>query len=338
MRVKNALVVVACACMVTVTGAVHAEEPDEATKTAARALGGAGVAAYQASDFNSASDRLEKAYALLRVPSLALWSARALVKRGLLVEAAERYLEATNLQAPSGDAAVQKRAQTDARAELAVLRPKIPNIIVKLTDAGPTQATVRLDNEELASASLGRARLVNPGAHRAIAQRGSDQADGSVTVAEGETKTIELSFSSVAADTTAASSAEDDAPSAALQTPPNTDASARPGAATRTAAWVALGAGGAGLAVGAITGILAAGKKSTLKESGACIDDRCATSQTDTVNSLNSMRSISGVAFIAGGVLAGTGIVLLLSSGSSGSSPTQAVLTPTTFSLRRSFW
>ena len=91
-----------------------AQPADESTRTAARALGTAGVEAYQANDFATATDKLEKAYGLLRVPSLGLWSGRALVKVGKLLQAADRFLEATSLQAPAGEYAVQKQAQTDA--------------------------------------------------------------------------------------------------------------------------------------------------------------------------------------------------------------------------------
>lgn len=339
MRVCQMLAVAACGCALTLGRSGHAEEPDDATRTAARALGGAGVAAFQGGNFAAASDKLEKAYALLKVPSLGLWSARALVKRGLLVEAAERYLEATNLQAPSGDSTVQKKAQADARTELAALRPKIPSVVVKLVDADPTQVTVMLDGEQLASSWLGRARLVNPGAHRVVAQRGSDQTDGSTTVAEGESKTLELGFSTspAAATATAAAPTSGDGDEPGAGSPgPASSADSAPSSTKRTLAWVALGAGAAGLAVGGVTGLLAAGKKSDLKNSGACVADRCGSSQTDTVNSLNSLRTISGVAFVAGGVLAGTGIVLLLNSGSSSGS-TQAFLSPTWVGLRRTF-
>jgi hypothetical protein len=61
------------------------------------------VNAYLDEDYQLAESRLESAYAVLRVPSLALWSARALEKNGKLIEAARRYLEATKLgYAPFG--------------------------------------------------------------------------------------------------------------------------------------------------------------------------------------------------------------------------------------------
>ena len=59
--------------------------------------------------YDAASEKLERAYSVLRVPSIALWSARALEKGGKLVEASERYLEATRLDATVGDAATREK-------------------------------------------------------------------------------------------------------------------------------------------------------------------------------------------------------------------------------------
>ena len=71
-------------------------------------LGYEGVAAYQKGDYVSARDKLERAYRVVRAPSLGLWSARALEKSGKLVEASERYLEVTRLEVKAGEAAVQQ--------------------------------------------------------------------------------------------------------------------------------------------------------------------------------------------------------------------------------------
>ncbi len=321
--------------MMTLATSSWADEPDEATRVAARAMGTAGVEAFQSGKYAEASDKLEKAYGLLKVPSLGLWSARALAKRGQLVEAEERYLETTGLQAPSGDSAVQRKAQQDAKADLAALKPRIPSLVIKVSNVDATQLSLTLDGQPLATSWLGRPRLVDPGEHHVSAQRGADETQGSAMVAEGESKDVALAFNSapVAAPAAAATDA-----TIALNAPADLDDSGQPSHTKRTFGWVALGVGAAGLALGGVTGIIAAGKKSDLKNSGECVADRCPTSQTDTVNSLNSMRTISTVGFIAGGVLAGTGIVLLLSSGSSSSSAaTQAWLSPTSFGLQRTF-
>src|SRR4051812_29141942 len=80
-----------------------AQEVDDATRAAARKLGYVGVQAYDAKDYATATDKLEKAFRLYQAPSLGLWSARALVKSGKLVEAQERYLKVTRLPVADGD-------------------------------------------------------------------------------------------------------------------------------------------------------------------------------------------------------------------------------------------
>ena len=338
MWVRTGLGAASCACLMTLAAGSWADEPDEATRVAARALGAAGVESFQTGKYAEASDKLEKAYGLLKVPSLGLWSARALAKRGQLVEAEERYLETTGLQAPSGDSAVQRKAQQDAKAELATLKPRIPSLVIKVSNADASQLSLTLDGQPLATSWLGRPRLVDPGEHHVSAQRGADEAQGAATVAEGESKDVALAFKSAPVAAPAAAPTDSAIATVALNAPTDLNDSGQPSHAKRTLGWVALAAGTAGLVVGGITGIIATGKKSDLKNSGVCEGDRCPTSQTDTVNSLNSMRTISTVGFIAGGVLAGTGIVLLLSSGSASSSgTTQAWVSPTSFGLRRSF-
>src|SRR3978361_1700708 len=76
---------------------VLAQSPGDGSRSAARDIASAGVAAFQHNDFALASEKLEQAYRLLKVPSFGLWSARALVKTGRLVQAAERYREVVRL-------------------------------------------------------------------------------------------------------------------------------------------------------------------------------------------------------------------------------------------------
>src|SRR5689334_22914684 len=89
-------------------------EADSATRAAARSLGQAGVQAFQAGDFAAASTKLEKSYQMFPAPTVGLWSARALVKQGKLVEGSERYQQTMRLSVSGADMAVQKQAQADA--------------------------------------------------------------------------------------------------------------------------------------------------------------------------------------------------------------------------------
>lgn len=108
---------------------------DDAARATARRMATAGVEAYQRDDYATAVDKLARAYQVLPVPSIGLWLARALAKQGLLVEAAERYLEVSRLPTTTGDTAVQASAQNEAVTELQALTPRIPSVVVHVEGA-----------------------------------------------------------------------------------------------------------------------------------------------------------------------------------------------------------
>jgi hypothetical protein len=99
---------------------------------------------------------------------------------------------------------------------------------------------------------------------------------------------------------------------------------------------VALGVGGVGLALGGITGALALGKKGEIEDSEYCRVDQCLPSEQDLVDSYLSFRTISSVGFIAGGALAATGLVLVLTAPKRGPS-TALAIGPGSLSVKRSF-
>jgi hypothetical protein len=289
----------------------HAEE-DAATRAAARKLAEDGVAALQSGDSIKAVQKLEKAHQMLGVPSVALWSARALVKRGSLVEAAERLRQVTRLPT-SGDATVQEQAKRDAEKELAELTPRIPNLVITVAGA-PSDVSVTLDGAALPPALLGEDRPVNPGRHQLIARRAAEQASLEVSVAEGERKPVELRLgASTAAPVEAAPAAS---PSS------DTDRPAA-GSGRKTITYVALSGGAIGLAVGAVSGGLALSKNSKLNDNAACQGDVCTHAAEDDVNSLHTLRTVSTVGFIVGGVLAASGLVLWLTDSSSSQNANQ---------------
>jgi hypothetical protein len=290
------------ALLLFVASPAFGQQADESTRTAARALGDAGVEAYQANDFATATDKLEKAYAILKVPTLGLWSGRALVQLGKWVEASERFLEVTSLQVPSGDVVLQKQAQADAAVELKTLTPRVPVVAVAVQGAQLADCTVSVDGQPVASSLLATGRLMNPGKHLIEARHGSDVARTELTVAEGERPTALLEFAPPPPAPLVA---------APVPPPPARETSAQAGSTQRTWGWVAVGAGGLGLVVGGITGGVALGKKGELDDNSSCRDDRCAPSESDQVDSYNAMRTASSIGFIAGGAFAALGVVLL---------------------------
>jgi hypothetical protein len=304
-----------------------AAEPDASTRAAARKIATDGVAALQQGDAELASQKLEKAFELLPAPSIALWSARALIKRGQLVEASERLLQAGRLPASEGnERAVQAQAQKDAALELAALSPRIPKLVITLDGAQPSEVSVSLDGKPLSSALLGEEQLANPGAHKVTGTRGAEQAEEAFSLVETQKAQVLLHFHGPAPKLAAAAAAAPlsagqapPAPPAATPTAPATAPSvaAKPSGGSHTLAFVALGVGGVGLITGGVTGLIALGKRGDLNKNAACTDGKCQPSVQGDVDSFRAMRTVSGIGFIAGGVFAATGVVLLLTGGSS---------------------
>jgi hypothetical protein len=309
MRRRFVTLVVGSALWLT-AGTVGAQTVDNATRGAARTLGNEGVKAYQSGDYASADQKLDKAYRVLKAPSLGLWSARALVKLGRLVEASERYLEVTRLGSVGGDETVQKQAQADAQAELDALTPRVPSIVIELIGAAPAETTVTIDGVELKAELIGERRPTEPGKHAVVGRRGTEQARAEVVLAEGEQKSVRLLFTTPAENSPGASSRIAVGPADS----PAADRGTKPGSTQGLIGWITLGAGGAGLAVGTTFGVLAMSKHSELEDSGSCRGDRCLTSVNDDLHTLRTRRTVSTIAFAAGGVLAVTGVVLVLTA------------------------
>lgn len=303
--VRTRALVVSVVLAVSALSGTAAAQQDAATRSAGRKLAQDGVALLQQGQAPQASEKLEKAYQLLQVPSVALWSGRALAARGLLVEASERYVEASRLSGFKGDQQVQLDAQKEAARELESLTPRIPTLVVAVVLGTGERPTVTLDDKPVPTALWGEEQPVNPGTHELKLTLGDKQLTRRVTLAEAEKKRETLS--------------PDEAPSVDAAPQPTTAASGTgvaqaSGNTRRTLAFVALAAGGAGLLVGGVAGGLALGKRGSLEDSGKCVGDACLPSAQDDVDSLDTLRSVSTIGFIAGGVLATTGVVLLLTS------------------------
>jgi hypothetical protein len=315
-----------------------AQEVDDATRASARQLGYSGVEAYEAQNYAAASDKLERAYRVLQVPTLGLWSARALVKLGKLVEAQERYLKVGRLAVSGGDADVQRKAQADAARELAGLEPRLSSLQIELTDANADDVALSIDDSPIASALIGEPRPMNPGAHTLVARRGVEEKRVNVTLAEGEKQRVTLSFSGASTTTGSAAPPHASAPHVTSDAPSAAPADRSTGSTQRLLGWVSVAAGGAGLAFGGITGGLALSKKSGFESNPHCNDSACGPSQQSDVDSYNSMRTMSTVGFIAGGTLAAAGVVLLLTAPSSEPKSSAALwLGPGSVRLRGTF-
>ena len=153
-----------------------------------------GLKAYDQGRYDEAADKLGRAYEVMRVPTVGLARARALVELGKLVEASELYLEVTRLELAPGQPATQERAKAEAAQERKSLMPRIPQLVLRTRAADGSGVTVRVDGVVVPPALLDTKRLVNPGRHSVVAQRGAETKSEEVVLGEGETTTIAIAF------------------------------------------------------------------------------------------------------------------------------------------------
>ncbi|HKO94704.1 MAG TPA: hypothetical protein VJU61_26295 [Polyangiaceae bacterium] len=288
----------------------------EADRERARTLGYAGVAAYAKGEYAAASEQLEASFALLPVPSLGMWSARALVKLGKWVEAEQRYRAVASMSL----AADAPKAQTDAKAtaelELAELSLKLPSVRVQILGAPPAQVTVTLDGAALPAERWSEGQHLNPGRHAIVGTYREQRTELELVASEGRENVV-LRFAEPAVLPLAATE-----PAASAPAPDPGGGSQR---AWRTAGWIGVGTGGAALVLGAVTYLVGSNKYDELVESGSCVDGGC--EKSSELDTYNTLRTVSFVSLISGVALGAFGVtVLALDPGAPGESSAEAPL------------
>ena len=317
---KLRCVVLAMMIVAACSGAALAT--DDAAKGAARELASEAKRDFDAGRFEEAGRKFQRAYEIAKVPTLAVWAARALAKRGQLVAASELYRQALHLTANDlwvGNA--QQQAQTDAEKELAELQPRIPRLRVRVEGAAANGVGVTIDDVKLASALYGIEIPADPGRRRIVGRKGAETAEQTIDLGEGERKEAVLKFNAstpaqalaslpLPTPATAVAQAGQDG-SLAAPTPTLSESAASPSRARRTWGWVAVGVGTAGLLTGAVTGIIVLSDSSLRSD---CPNNACDPSKVGSgrVSTYNLMRYASPVGFIVGAVGAAVGIPLLL--------------------------
>jgi hypothetical protein len=298
--------------LLLVPAAARAQTPD-ADKAAARILAQQGQDALDGKDFATAADRFGRAVELVHVPTLALGLARAQVGLGKWIAAQETYNRLLHEPVPAGAPPAFAKARTDARRELDALEPRIPSVIINVKGADAFE--VFLDGQPVPRAVLGVNQPVNPGDHVIRAQaKGLAPVEARVKVTERKAETVTLTLGAppplpvpppppVKPPVLVAPVAP---PPAVVPPPPAPKSSTQ-----RTLGFVGLGVGVAGLAMGGIAGGIALGKHASLAPS--CPGGHCLNQQS-AVDSYNLAGNISTAGFVVGGVLAATGVVLLVTA------------------------
>jgi len=192
-----------------------------------------------------------------------------------------------------------------ARKRAAVLEAKLSRLRVRVTSSAPG-LTVRIDGVVLAASALGEAVPLDPGNHTIDASAPGKAAFArTVTIAEGP-GSAEVVV----------------APLESAPVPPPLPRDAGRSGGGRTLAFVALGVGVAGLAVGSYFGVSTLAKKND--ESSYCDATNCSPPGIADQNAARTDATLSTIGFGAGLVAAGAFVALLAVSGSP-KSPASAV-------------
>jgi hypothetical protein len=289
----------------TVTQAARSEEAAEADRDTARALALEALELMDAKRWQEAHEKLERAYALFKAPTVAVLSARALENVGNLVEARDRYQEAADTSLDKDSPRPFRKAVKEAKREADRLSKQLPQLVVHVQ--GTQQAVqVKVDEQMLEKSQLGVPTPVNPGEHAVIAQLDGRSVSQKVSVARGETShvTLVLLGPSIPSPTT----------------PPATPA--EPTHDDKSIAWVSLAVGGAGLATGVVAGLVMLDAKSQLDKHCAAT---CPSNQNSNLDKFRNARTVSFVGYSAGLVGLGLGVALLVKDAGTDASPVVAI-------------
>jgi hypothetical protein len=296
-------------CSTTVARA----QATEADRTTARELAREGYDALEQKNYAVAEDRFRRADALVHAPTIVVDHARALIGMGRLVEAYERYALVLREGVPSNAPASWKQAVADAEREIETVKPRLAWLVINIE--GPKEPRVTVDGREVPVASLGARRATDPGRRKVrVTADGFISGGRVVMLKEGEEQTISITLGRP--------------DSVVLEETPVPAGEAKPtqGTASSPLPWIALGIGGAGLAVGTVTGVIALGKHADLSD--ACPTGTCEPELEGEISEYHTVGTISGVGFAVGAVGIGTGLVLLLTSPKTESPPSAARITP----------
>lgn len=283
--------------LLTVRAFAQGSDADRAT---ARALAAEGNQALKRKEYETAEDRFRRADALLHAPTLVVDHARALVGLGRLAEAYDRYALVLKEGVEANAPWAWKAALKNAKEEIEALEPKLAWLSV--TVAGPSDPQVTIDGRAVLAGELGARRAVDPG-RRTI----SASAPGFLP----NERTLELEAGQEQGVTLELLPEPTPPP---LPPPKKTIVRVKAPPAPEkdyTLAYVAFGAGGAGLLVGSIAGVLFLNQRAELNK--VCpTEDTCPAGTKDLRDRYYLYSYTSAIGLGVGLAGAGLGLALML--------------------------
>ncbi|MEJ7732471.1 MAG: hypothetical protein WKG00_25110 [Polyangiaceae bacterium] len=247
------------------------------------------LAQFEAGAYRRAGDLFEKADALCHSPMLLVYAARSRTRLGELVLANDLYQQA--LDEPIGPTLSRPflEAIEAARTDKKALWSRLP--LVELVVTGPPRTAVRghLDGHPFELAKMAEPLVLDAGEHHfELVAPGYQRAKRVIHLVEGQR--LRLDF--------------------ALAVEPGEAPSSLPPVERWLPVAASFGVGIAGLAVGTVTGIVAATEASGIED--GCVDDSCLASDAARASVAGTLGTVSTVAFIVGAAGVGAGVGLLL--------------------------
>ena len=319
---RRALGTLALLCglsVLAVTGRAQAQDQQAENVAAARSLGIQGVELANAGKCPEAIEKLSRAESLYHAPTILGRLGECQVAVGQIVLGTENLNRVVREQLPANAPKAFKTAQERAAKVLETALPRIAHltVIIEPVDA---KASVTVGGSPVPSALIGVERPTDPGKREVIATApGFLEAKTEVELAEGARQAVTLKLVPDPNAATVAPVATPAPPPATPEQPPADQAS---GGGSKTLSYVLLGVGGVGIAVGAVTGSMALGKKNGLD----CPENRCSGAEADELDSANTLALVSTIGFGVGLTAGAFGVVLLVTSGGSKEAPRAATL------------
>jgi hypothetical protein len=242
-----------------------------------------------------------------------------------LVEGTEVLRKVLREPLPADATPQLSKALERAQRALDAAKPRIAGLTVKV--AAVADMRIKIDGNVLPSALVDSEVPTDPGEHSIeVSAPGFLRAGAHVTVADGEKRSVALTLSrdpnavvAPAPKSEAAASAPPAAPAVREAEPsrapaaPSDPAPAR--TPNRTAAYLALGMGAAGVAAGGVLGVLTLQRHQDLQ--GRCPNGTCAPDQQGDLDAAKRLGNFSTIAFGVGGAGLVLGTVLFFTAGPS---------------------
>jgi hypothetical protein len=324
MRAFHGGALLSCLACLALAPFARAQTASPEDIASARALGTEGFRLADAGDCASAVPKLEAAEKLYHAPTTLGRLGECQVKLGQVVAGAESLNRVVRETLPPNAPAAFVSAQHHAAQLLATAQQRIGKLRIHVEGASIDTVAVTVDGANVPSALFDDERPTDPGAHevKAVAP-GHKTVTAKVQLPEGGDSTVSLKLEPDATPSVPApESGPVAAPAAAPPLSPSAAPPPAPHAPNPVPAFIALGIGGVGVAVGSVFGILALSTKSSLDS--ACMSKSCPASSQSDIDALSTRATVSNIGFAVGVVGVATGAVLLITSQSGDARPANA--------------